>query len=194
MRTLILATVSAIALGIAGAGPLYAQNMNNAPSTNPAPAAEQTPSAGTMQPASPQAGNAMQQTSPSMSGNNLSNNPGMASAAQSSTDWPRVSRNDIEQIQQKLKAEGLYRGRIDGLVGPETQHALRAFQRQHGLRMTATLDPQTLNSLMGNGGTGTGVGVGSSMPPNSANDMNMPPSSNAGANGGSNGSMPANQR
>ena len=64
MRTLILATVSAIALGIAGAGPLYAQNMNNAPSTNPAPAAEQTPSPGTMQPATPQAGNAMQQTSP----------------------------------------------------------------------------------------------------------------------------------
>ena len=41
-----------------------------------------------------------------MSGNNLSNNPGMASTAQSSTDWPRLSRNDIEQIQQKLKLKG----------------------------------------------------------------------------------------
>lgn len=179
MRKLILATASAIALGIAGAGPLYAQNMNNTPSGNPtaAPSAAESPSTGTMQPATSQTGSAMQQSS----------NPNMASTAQPGTDWPHVTRSDVQQIQEKLKAEGLYRGRIDGLVGPETQQALRIYQRRHGLPMTATLDPQTLNSLMGGG-----VGVGSSTPPN-ANDTNMTPSSNAGANGAPNDQMPANQ-
>jgi peptidoglycan hydrolase-like protein with peptidoglycan-binding domain len=196
MRTLILATASAIALGVAGASPIYAQSTDTNAGGNPAlaaPSTTQSPSTGTMQPATPQAGSTIQETNPSAtSGNNPSmsgasqpNNSDMASASQSSTDWPRISRNDVEQIQQKLQQEGLYRGKIDGLVGPGTQQALRAYQGQHGLPVTATLDPETLNSL--NAG---GVGVGSSTPPNSPTDSTMTPSSNAGANGGS---MPANQ-
>jgi peptidoglycan hydrolase-like protein with peptidoglycan-binding domain len=183
MRTLILATASAIALGIAAASPLYA-----ADNTAGSPAA-QTPAGGTMQPAAPQAG-AMQQT-PSMSGNSQNNSPDMASASQSSMDWPRVTSADVQQVQQKLQQDGLYRGKIDGLVGPGTQQALRTYQHKNGLPVTATLDPQTMNSLLG-ASAGAGAGVGSSTPPNSSNDTNITPPSNAGANGANTPSPTAN--
>lgn len=179
MRTLILATASAIALGIAGASPLYAADNTAGTPASAAPSAAQTPTSGTMQPATPQAG-AMQQT-PSMSGTNQNTSPDMASASQSSIDWPRVTSADVQQVQQKLQQDGLYRGKIDGLVGPGTQQALRTYQHKNGLPVTATLDPQTMNSLLS---AGAGAGVGSSTPPNSSNDMNMTPPSNAGANGG----------
>jgi peptidoglycan hydrolase-like protein with peptidoglycan-binding domain len=196
MRKLILATVSAIALGIAGAGPLYAAD-NNATANPPlaAPTATQTPATGTMQPATPQAGASMQQASPSMngndqmSGNNQYNND-QASASQASGNWGRVSRSDVQQTQQKLQQDGLYRGKIDGLEGPETQQALRTYQRKNGLPVTGTVDQQTLANLNGNG-----TGMGSSTPPNASNGINAAPSSNAGANGGNgadNQSMPNN--
>ena len=184
MRNLILATASAIALGIAGASPIYAQNANTGTAPDAGSPAAQTPATRATQPAMPQAGNTIQQTPPSMSGSQ-SSSPDMASGSQSATDWGRLSRNDIEQIQQKLKQEGLYRARIDGLVGPGTQQALRAYQRKHGLPVTATLNPQTLASLNVTP-TGSGAGVGSSTAPNSSNDMNMPPSSNTGAGGANN--------
>lgn len=199
MRKLILATASAIALGIAGAGPLYAADNNATANPAPAaPAATQTPAPGTMQPATPQAGATMQQNSPSMngtdqmSGNNQPNNADQANAAQANGDWGRVSRSDVQQIQQKLQQAGLYRGRIDGLEGPETQQALRSYQHRNNLPVTGTIDQQTLANL-----NVAGVGVGSSTPPNSANGTNMTPSSNAGAsgsNGTNNQPMPNNSQ
>jgi peptidoglycan hydrolase-like protein with peptidoglycan-binding domain len=190
MRKLTLATVSAIALGIAGAGPLYAADNGAA---NPAPTT-QTPASGAMQPATPQAGDTMQQASPqagassqqtpSMSGNNQYNNPDQASASQSSPPWGRMSQADVRQMQQKLQQDGLYRGKIDGLVGPGTQQALRTYQGRNSLPVTGTPDPQTMASL--NAGA---TGIGSSTPP--ANGTNMNPSSNAGTTGSTN--QPANR-
>lgn len=186
MRTLILATASAIALGIAGASPLYAAD---ATSGNPAPAAPSATS-GMAQPATPSSGSTMQQASPSAMGNNQwsdkssmtnsqSNNPDLANTSQStSTNWPRVSRDEVQQVQQKLQQDGFYHGKIDGLVGPGTQQALRRYQQKNGLPATATLDPQTMDSL-----NGSAAGVGSSMPPGSANSGYATPSSNAGSTG-----------
>lgn len=193
MRTLILATVSAIALGLGGAGPLYAQNMNNAPPTNPAPAAEQTPSAGTMQPATPQAANPAQPSNPGMtsSSQDMANSgQEMGNTGLSHANWGRMSRADVKELQQKLQQEGLYRGRIDGIDGRETHAALRAYQHQNGLRVTGRPDQQTVASLLGGG-----TGVGSSMPSNNSNGttnngMNMGPGSNAGTSGTNNEAMP----
>jgi peptidoglycan hydrolase-like protein with peptidoglycan-binding domain len=194
MRKLILATVSAVALGIAGAGPLYAADNNAA--ANPAPAdttATPTPSTGTMQPATPQASDTMQQTSPqagasaqqtpSMSGNTQSNSPDLTSTSPSSGDMGRMSQADVRQMQQKLQQEGLYHGKIDGMVGPATQQALRTYQRKNALPVTGTPDQPTLSSL-----NGSGAGLGSSTPP--ATGGNIPPSSNAGASGST--GQPAN--
>jgi peptidoglycan hydrolase-like protein with peptidoglycan-binding domain len=58
-----------------------------------------------------------------------------------------VSADSVRQAQQDLTAQGLYKGPIDGVIGPETQQALRQYQKDHNLTQTATLDSETLRSL-----------------------------------------------
>jgi peptidoglycan hydrolase-like protein with peptidoglycan-binding domain len=74
----------------------------------------------------------------------------------------------VKEAQERLKAEGLYKGRIDGILGPQTRYAIALFQRQNGLRQTATLDRATRDRLTGN----RAVGIGSSTPQTGAT---MPP-------------------
>jgi len=62
-----------------------------------------------------------------------------------------MSQSDIQQAQQQLKAQGLYRGAVDGILGPQTEQALSQFQQQNGLPQTADLDQQTMTRLMGSG-------------------------------------------
>lgn len=53
----------------------------------------------------------------------------------------------VESLQEKLQVEGLYRGRIDGIIGPNTVAAIKAFQRQHELPVTGVQDPDTIAAL-----------------------------------------------
>jgi hypothetical protein len=186
MRTLILATASAIALGLAGAGPIYAQSNTMTPgtmtpgATSPGATTTTQPAApaatsGATQSSMPQAGAASQPAAPSMSNGSQANQPYMAGTTPSRPASWHATRNDVRHVQAKLRSEGLYRGRIDGLMGPETHQALRGYQQRNGLQTTARLDRDTLNSLLGAGG-----GQGSSMPGSSA------PSSAAGTNGNGN--------
>ncbi|MBV8736043.1 MAG: peptidoglycan-binding protein [Alphaproteobacteria bacterium] len=208
MRTLILATVSAIALGIAGAGPLYAQNTNNSPAPlnannspvgAPPPSAAPPAAAAPAQPTMPEenantnANTNTEQMPPAMGGNEQANQYSQQES-RSAGEWSgRLSRDEIKQIQSNLKQDGLYRGNVDGIDGPETHQALRAYQQQNGLSVTGRPDQQTVASLLG-----TGNATGSSTPPNNStnnsNSMNMPPSSNAGSNGAGNGSSPNNNQ
>lgn len=175
MRRLILAGASALALGIAGVGPVLAADPTAAAPTPAAPTATPTPSTDTMQPATPQTGATTQHpqagATSSMSGNGQADNSNAAGTSPTGT----MSTADIQQVQQKLQEQGLYHGKIDGLVGPGTQHALRAYQRKTGLPETAALDQQTMSSLLG-----TGAGVGSSTPPGSSSDMTTSPGSSSG--------------
>lgn len=183
MRTLILATASAIALGLAGAAPLHAQTANtgtNGTATTAAPAGGQN----AMQPTAPQAGTGMEQGTSSMNGADQNNNPaktGTSASANSDqtsqNQWRHVSRNDVQQVQQRLQAEGLYSGHIDGIDGPQTHQALSQFQQKNGLPVTGRLDNQTMASLLGN----NAPGYGSTTPANNANGTSMPPASNSGA-------------
>jgi peptidoglycan hydrolase-like protein with peptidoglycan-binding domain len=66
-----------------------------------------------------------------------------------------VSRAEVRDIQQKLQADNLYHGKVDGMMGRETRRALADYQRQNGLRVTANLDRQTRDSLLGATGTTT---------------------------------------
>ena len=50
-------------------------------------------------------------------------------------------------LQVALRAQGLYRGPIDALVGPQTVAAVRAFQRREGLRVTGRADAHTRRAL-----------------------------------------------
>jgi peptidoglycan hydrolase-like protein with peptidoglycan-binding domain len=73
----------------------------------------------------------------------------------------RLRRGEVRQVQAQLKADGLYRGRIDGKLGRGTQLALSRFQQRNGLHRTASLDRMTENRLLG----GRTVGFGSSTQP-----------------------------
>jgi len=57
------------------------------------------------------------------------------------------SRTTISHVQRRLRQDGYYRGRIDGLDGPETHSALRHFQRDNGLAVTGRLTPRTMSTL-----------------------------------------------
>ena len=46
-------------------------------------------------------------------------------------------------LQVALRAQGVYRGAIDAIVGPQTVAAVKAFQRLHGLRPTGLADART---------------------------------------------------
>jgi len=75
--------------------------------------------------------------------------------------WSRnISQEDVRQAQQQLKAQGLYNGPVDGLVGPNMQRALARYQQQNGVRQTGTLDEQTVARL----NTNTGPVVGANTP------------------------------
>lgn len=53
----------------------------------------------------------------------------------------------IASVQHTLQEMGLYRGEVDGLLGPLTREALTAYQSQQGLVATAVIDQPTLESL-----------------------------------------------
>ncbi len=70
-----------------------------------------------------------------------------ASAAPTGLTGSSMPPGDIKTAQTKLKDQGYYRGRIDGIVGPQTRNAIRSYQQREGLSQTATLDRDTLAKL-----------------------------------------------
>src|SRR3954463_1261124 len=50
-------------------------------------------------------------------------------------------------LQVALRAQGLYLGPIDAIVGPRTVNAVRVFQRAHGLKVTGLPDAATRHEL-----------------------------------------------
>jgi len=62
-----------------------------------------------------------------------------------STDPYSVST--VSTVQSDLAREGYYRGVIDGVYGPQTRVAITRYQSKHGLQVTGSLTPATLESL-----------------------------------------------
>lgn len=58
-----------------------------------------------------------------------------------------LSDSRVRSAQELLDRQGFEPGRIDGILGPRTQAALRGFQRKSGLAPTGQLDPATLRAL-----------------------------------------------
>jgi peptidoglycan hydrolase-like protein with peptidoglycan-binding domain len=72
-----------------------------------------------------------------------------------------LRKDDIRWAQVELRDRGLYKGSLDGILGPETKRALGQFQKNNGMGWTASLDAQTWEALTGY----ADIGQGSSMPP-----------------------------
>ena len=149
--TAVLAIVSAAGL----AGIAQAQTTTTPPAAAPTSGVETTaPSTLDQSSTAPASPSAAQSTPSAAQSTTTATAPKAAPQAemqQSSANdfWSRnLSQDEVRQAQQQLAAQGLYRGPVDGMVGPEMQRALARFQQQNGLRRTATLDPDTMNRLM----------------------------------------------
>jgi peptidoglycan hydrolase-like protein with peptidoglycan-binding domain len=55
--------------------------------------------------------------------------------------------DQVKNVQQALQDKGLDPGPIDGIIGPKTMAALRAFQKDQKLPETGRLDDQTREKL-----------------------------------------------
>jgi peptidoglycan hydrolase-like protein with peptidoglycan-binding domain len=58
-----------------------------------------------------------------------------------------LRKDDIRWAQVELRWRGLYKGSLDGVLGPQTKRALTQFQQNSGLNQTASLDAQTWEAL-----------------------------------------------
>ena len=85
-----------------------------------------------------------------------------ASGASHDTAAADPSKDDIRWAQLELRNIGLYKGSLDGILGPETKRAVEQFQRSNGLNPTATVDDETMEVLTGNHGIGQGSSTASS--------------------------------
>jgi len=84
-------------------------------------------------------------TTSSMSRDNATDSTGMTGK--------KAGKASVRQVQEALKAQGHDPGPVDGVMGPQTQEALRDYQHSQNLTETGRLDPQTAGKL----------GVGGSM-------------------------------
>jgi hypothetical protein len=57
--------------------------------------------------------------------------------------------SEVRQIQEKLKAKGLYQGALDGDYGGGTQSAVMRFQRANSLEVDGAVGPATWSALFG---------------------------------------------
>ncbi len=87
------------------------------------------------------------------------------SSGQSGTQALNLNSDQIRQVQQKLDESGFKAGRSDGVLGRETENALRDFQKQKGLQQTGRPDNETLSALGVNGSAMQNVGQQSGPPP-----------------------------
>lgn len=57
------------------------------------------------------------------------------------------SKAMVRRVQLRLRADGFYHGKIDGISGPQTHAAIRAFQKDNQLDTTGRLNGVTLKQL-----------------------------------------------
>jgi peptidoglycan hydrolase-like protein with peptidoglycan-binding domain len=72
---------------------------------------------------------------------------GGASEAQRARSTTNAANADIKKAQEALKQNGHDPGLIDGVIGPQTSAALRAYQKDQGLSPTGRLDDDTQAKL-----------------------------------------------
>jgi hypothetical protein len=158
---------------------------------SPPSAPQYNPYAAQQQPGNPQ-WNAAQQPAPGTANWNQAQQNGMqrpamapspnATAMQqpagSQQFWSQnISQDTVRQAQQQLRAQGLYRGSDDGVIGSSTKRSISQFQRRNGLPVTGSLDEATLNRLGGPSGQGYGASAGQPSAP--AQPMGAPPMNQA---------------
>src|SRR5215469_4647328 len=147
-RTLTAAVALAAAFGMAGLAQAQTSSSQSSPMTT-SPSASQPGMSGTQNPATTAAPGATGTYGSSPQANTSHMNTGTQGSPTQASE--PASQSQILQAQQQLKSAGLYRGSVDGMMGPETQTAVMKFQREQGLPETSQLDQQTLDRLSSGG-------------------------------------------
>ncbi|MGH7846342.1 MAG: peptidoglycan-binding domain-containing protein [Candidatus Binatia bacterium] len=60
---------------------------------------------------------------------------------------PAKGSEDVKKVQEALKAKGQDPGPIDGVMGPKTRAAIKAFQEASGVKGSGRLDDETAQKL-----------------------------------------------
>jgi peptidoglycan hydrolase-like protein with peptidoglycan-binding domain len=60
---------------------------------------------------------------------------------------PTLTAEGIRVVQQALQKKGFDPGPIDGIMGPQTEQAVRKFQDAYGINTSGHIDNQTLYAL-----------------------------------------------
>jgi peptidoglycan hydrolase-like protein with peptidoglycan-binding domain len=115
----------------------------------------------------------------SLSGGAFAANDAANSTANQNAMSGTSDRNTIMQVQQKLKSDGTYNGKVDGVDSAEMQAALKQYQQKNGLEATGRLDQKTEKKL------GISESSGSTTPPasSSGSGMSGPEKSNSMGSG-----------
>jgi peptidoglycan hydrolase-like protein with peptidoglycan-binding domain len=58
-----------------------------------------------------------------------------------------LAKDQIKTVQERLKAEDVYAGPLDGDMNAQTQAALRQYQQKQGLPVSGAADEETLKQL-----------------------------------------------
>ena len=58
-----------------------------------------------------------------------------------------ITKDNVKLVQERLAAEGVYAGPLDGEMNAPTAAALRAYQQKHSLPVSGAADPATLKQL-----------------------------------------------
>jgi His-Xaa-Ser repeat protein HxsA len=72
---------------------------------------------------------------------------GYYSAPRSVYRGQSVNANVAVRVQERLARAGYYHGAIDGVIGPETRRAIRAYERAHNLRVDGAISDQLLGTM-----------------------------------------------
>jgi hypothetical protein len=65
-------------------------------------------------------------------------------------DYGYGNTNTVVEVQRRLARAGYYHGTIDGIMGPQTRRAIRAYERDHNMPAYGVIDRQ-LRATMGLG-------------------------------------------
>ena len=56
----------------------------------------------------------------------------MEQATGTSSQYGSPTRSKVAELQRRLARAGYYRGSVDGVLGPQTRRAIRAYEADHG--------------------------------------------------------------
>lgn len=85
-----------------------------------------------------------------ISGKNTTNRATGRHYSSQSNDYRQpepLANAQVIALQQELKIQGFYEGKIDGLLGTETKDAIRAYQEANGLPATGNMSTAALDNL-----------------------------------------------